>query len=415
MEDPSEPNWPTPMGMAGIDRTGKNGAGGEFAKMAVQWPTPMSGSNTKSERAMRASTQDGRRSGGGQSSPPGLEQIARLMLGDAVILPDEMAPAARALVDAALPTYEDGGAAWPTPNAALINDSESPESFRARQGRWKGTYHNSVPLEVAAKESSSPTGPRLPEEASGPMSSPSDPTSPPQSLWPTPMSRDGDARRGPSQPNLGHLQRKATDGAVNAAGMPSDDLSSAAAYWPTPRAVSGGPEAGDRKKELLRDASGGGDLQAAASQWPTPVSGDSRGGSASARAKEQGFRELSEEAQAWPTPTSTDHKGSTRPGQRVGQMSEAAEQRFQTPRAGAKGPAGEDSTHGGQPRGKRLNPAFVEWLMGFPTGWTNLTSLASTDFARWVTRSFRLSRALLSWNWQQSSRTTSDDERSDAP
>jgi hypothetical protein len=96
-------------------------------------------------------------------------------------------------------------------------------------------------------------------------------------------------------------------------------------------------------------------------------------------------------------------------------MSEAAEQKFQTPRAGAKGPAGEDATHGGQPRGKRLNPAFVEWLMGFPTGWTNLTSLASTDFARWVTRSFRLSRALLSWNWQQSSRETTDDERSDAP
>jgi hypothetical protein len=34
-------SWPTPHGLAGIDHTGKLGAGGEFAKAASNWTTPM--------------------------------------------------------------------------------------------------------------------------------------------------------------------------------------------------------------------------------------------------------------------------------------------------------------------------------------------------------------------------------------
>lgn len=35
---------------------------------------------------------------------------------------------------------------------------------------------------------------------------------------------------------------------------------------------------------------------------------------------------------------------------------------------------------------RRLNPAFVEWLMGLPPGWTDpLTPIAPTDFVRWAT------------------------------
>jgi hypothetical protein len=33
--------WNTPHGMAGTDASGKLGAGGEFAKQATQWPTPI--------------------------------------------------------------------------------------------------------------------------------------------------------------------------------------------------------------------------------------------------------------------------------------------------------------------------------------------------------------------------------------
>ena len=48
-----------------------------------------------------------------------------------------------------------------------------------------------------------------------------------------------------------------------------------------------------------------------------------------------------------PTPSATDWKGSRKVGQRRGQLSEA------------------EGIVGG-----KLNPAFVEWLMGFPIGWT---------------------------------------------
>jgi len=50
----------------------------------------------------------------------------------------------------------------------------------------------------------------------------------------------------------------------------------------------------------------------------------------------------------WPTHTASDWKGSSKPGQRRGQLSEAR------------------TIVGG-----KLNPAWVEWLMGFPIGWTD--------------------------------------------
>ena len=45
------------------------------------WPTPTAQTQRKSSRAMTPSTNNGRRSGGGQSSPPGLEQEAELSMG----------------------------------------------------------------------------------------------------------------------------------------------------------------------------------------------------------------------------------------------------------------------------------------------------------------------------------------------
>ena len=82
-------SWPTPDASAGniSDTTWEkrreetkakhnngNGFGltiGQAAQLAG-WPTPLTGSNRKSDKAMRAHAE------GGQSSPPGLEQIAQL-------------------------------------------------------------------------------------------------------------------------------------------------------------------------------------------------------------------------------------------------------------------------------------------------------------------------------------------------
>jgi len=63
---------------------------------------------------------------------------------------------------------------------------------------------------------------------------------------------------------------------------------------------------------------------------------------------------------------------------------------WQTPRTGAHGIPGADATHGGQPKGMRLNPRFVCWLMNFPLGWTSFESLESTSYERWAMQLFQL-------------------------
>lgn len=69
---------------------------------------------------------------------------------------------------------------------------------------------------------------------------------------------------------------------------------------------------------------------------------------------------------AWPTPCASDHHGSYRPGQRRGQLGDAVQ------------------CHG------RLNPDWVESLMGFPPGWTR-TSGPSGETSNSPTESLRAS------------------------
>jgi hypothetical protein len=60
----------------------------------------------------------------------------------------------------------------------------------------------------------------------------------------------------------------------------------------------------------------------------------------------------------WPTPSTTDHKGSYSPGQRRRQLSEAVQD------------------------GGKLNPTWVEWLMGFPPDWTDCAASATPSSPR---------------------------------
>ncbi len=65
-----------------------------------------------------------------------------------------------------------------------------------------------------------------------------------------------------------------------------------------------------------------------------------------------------------PPPASSDWKGSSKPGQRRGQLT--------------------DPTTEVIPAGGRLNPTFVEWLMGWPIGSTALSPLAMDRFREFV-------------------------------
>ena len=79
--------------------------------------------------------------------------------------------------------------------------------------------------------------------------------------------------------------------------------------------------------------------------------------------------------QAWPTPTARDHKGSLDPNTRdrlSGTLDEKAERLTPGLQALTTSTPGAASSTSGPTSRPRLNPAFVEWMMGLPSGWTGL-------------------------------------------
>ena len=98
-------------------------------------------------------------------------------------------------------------------------------------------------------------------------------------------------------------------------------------------------------------------LMARKNLWPTLTTQDNvqvRGQGAAANAPSRGTT-LGGAARQWPTPTVNDSKNSTLP-------------ESQRERDGLAG----SLLRSGEPTGGQLNPMFVEWLMGWPLGWTEL-------------------------------------------
>ena len=174
---------------------------------------------------------------------------------------------------------------------------------------------------------------------------------------------------------------------------------SACSSWPTPKVIQGGPESARRKQELGRTASGGGDLQSTAVNWPTPMARDGAKRSGGKRKKD----DLSSRVEAWPSPTAHDGR---RPGldakstQGANLSKSVSQFSLQDLGTGTDGlgssPPGQTSPppSAGKPK---LNPLFVEWLMGFPEGWSDAGNPTDpTAYAHWETRSCRLALAWLS-------------------
>lgn len=131
------------------------------------------------------------------------------------------------------------------------------------------------------------------------------------------------------------------------------DLQTDVANWATPQArdMNGRPKEGVNQSNLVRDAQ----------QW-TNGSQTRDGAPSSAKAN-------------WPTAAATDFKGSTKVGQRRGQLSEAIlKNGHHDPTMQEDG----DESSPSDPSSPRLNPAFVEWLMGWPPGWSLATPVRRT-------------------------------------
>lgn len=181
-----------------------------------------------------------------------------------------------------------------------------------------------------------------------------------------------------------------------------------------------------RRQKSARAMSGSGSLS---SQWRTPTDDSRRGGPQSAEKRAEGGHTvnlqdqvLDWQASAWPTPTANDWKGSgptleRKDGQMRGdRLDYATEQLWATPTSlnfdGSHQPGNSRSYNinmdlaqnlysrlaqvtvkTGTPYSKErrsLNPLFVEWLMGWPPGWTLLVSTdfgcSATELSAWKRR-----------------------------
>ncbi len=181
-------------------------------------------------------------------------------------------------------------------------------------------------------------------------------------MWKTPhgLTNNGDGGGGEFHKQVTHWQTPATDSFRSRGGDRKDEpgLDQQARCWPTPRTCTGGP---DSKATRTARGSGGPDLQEVARAWPTPCANPAA-------------------VTQWPTPRSNDHKSSVtgniaKPNARP--LCEAISSFRLAPMTSTLGGPFSEST-------RKLNPHFVESLMGLPLGWTASEPLAMASYRSWL-------------------------------
>jgi hypothetical protein len=167
--------------------------------------------------------------------------------------------------------------------------------------------------------------------------------------WPTPCTRDYKGVSG-----AGRQEKK---------GNPQDTLCNAVAakMWPTPKASAADPDLAN----LERSATGI-SLQTAVALWPTPtVCGQYNRKGASKNSGDG----LATVVRRYPTP------GANEDSYRLNGNSQQSNSLGAIARSEA---LAESPESGGQ-----LNPTWVEWLMGWPLGWTDCAASVTAKYREW--------------------------------
>jgi len=111
------------------------------------------------------------------------------------------------------------------------------------------------------------------------------------------------------------------------------------------------------------------DQLANAVEFATPQARDFRTGQESRWDNPTKTRNLNDQIAKWPTPNASDHiqRKTSASWKEKGRVNYVLSNPEVT------------GVHGGQ-----LNPTWVEWLMGWPLGWTDLKPLAMDKYPQWL-------------------------------
>lgn len=283
------------------------------ASPAEDWSTP----RVNAERTGRESL-----TRKGHWSAPSLEQMAELSAGE---LPREYESEAE-LTPQAHRIYE-AGQLWRTPVAN--DDNKTPEARLAMKARMGGNRTAITSLQVQTQ------------------------------AWPTPH----------------HNQTTGAGAQGRKGGL---NLQTAASEWPTPQAhdAAGGSPSRVRRYGTKHGAA---NLADDVTLWRTPAAGHpEKGGAQSPERRLLGGHtlDLQDQASFWQTPAVANTTGGhrNRSGARSGELLiKGQAQTVTSSHLDPPTPApGTPSSEAPPTTPRRLNPLFVEWLMGFPSGWTIL-------------------------------------------
>lgn len=162
---------------------------------------------------------------------------------------------------------------------------------------------------------------------------------------------------------------------------------SGCSLWPTAKVSTGAYSysGGDSNKPVLN-------LEGKAELWPTPAGRGWGDGRASDATMERNARPLNEMVGWWPTPRGSEWKGTGPVGSKSHTHREkrfyldAIASRF-SHRDRTTTTHGRESSQKGQTSRRRLNPRFVEWLMGLPENWLDAqTNLEPGAMESWCSR-----------------------------